>query len=79
MERVVGLRAAAIGLTSLSCLSQAVDVAEFQRALTLSDKSAAAAALEQPGSARLVHERLMDFLTYNAYHLPMYARVGLTQ
>ena len=29
-------------------------------------------------TTKLVRDKMMDYLNYNSYHLPMYARPGLT-
>ena len=67
-------------ITSGVLSNPAVDLAEFHKAVAgaTADPAGAAAALAVPGGNTLVHEKLMDFLTYNAYHLPMYARVSVS-
>ena len=37
----------------------------------------ARAQIDLPATSKLIRDRLLDFLTFNAYHLPMYARPGM--
>jgi hypothetical protein len=37
----------------------------------------ALALLQGPGVTKLIRDRLIDYLTFNSYHVPMYARPGL--
>jgi hypothetical protein len=42
-----------------------------------SARKQALALLQGAGVTKLIRDRLIDYLTFNSYHVPMYARPGL--